>query len=33
VEMGNLTKDEAQELLKKWVIFSKRRLPDAIYSK
>lgn len=33
VEVGNITRDEAQELLKKWVIFSKRRLPDAIYSK
>ncbi len=33
IENGNLSKLEAEELLKIWTSYAKRRLPDAVYSK
>ena len=33
IERGNLTKSEAEELLRLWLLYAKRRLPKAIYSK
>jgi hypothetical protein len=32
IEKGNLNKEEAEELLRIWMLYSKRRLPKAIYS-
>jgi hypothetical protein len=32
IEQGNLTTDEAEELLRIWMLYSKRRLPKAIYT-
>ncbi len=32
IEQGNLTKEEAEELLRIWMLYSKRRLPKAIYT-
>ena len=32
IEQGNLTKVEAEELLRIWMLYSKRRLPKAIYT-
>jgi hypothetical protein len=33
IEEGNLTRQEAEELLRIWTIYAKRRLPKAIYTK
>ena len=32
IEKGNLTKQEAEELLNIWMLYAKRRLPKAIYT-
>jgi hypothetical protein len=32
IEQGNLSKEEAEELLRIWLLYSKRRLPKAIYT-
>jgi hypothetical protein len=32
IEKGNLNKEEAEELLRIWILYAKRRLPEAIYS-
>jgi hypothetical protein len=32
IEQGNLTKEEAEELLRIWILYAKRRLPKAIYT-
>jgi hypothetical protein len=33
IELKNLTKSEAQEIFKVWILYAKRRLPKAVYSK
>lgn len=32
IEQGNLTTEEAKELLKVWMLYAKRRLPKAVYT-
>ena len=32
IEQGNLTTEEAEELLRVWMLYTKRRLPKAIYT-
>jgi hypothetical protein len=32
IEQGNLTTEEAEELLRVWMLYAKRRLPKAIYT-
>jgi len=32
IEQGNLTSEEAEELLRVWMLYVKRRLPEAIYT-